>query len=329
MTMKTATFGDNATGEQTVVPALGYGCMGLSWAYVDDTISMEERRGILRQAADAGVRLFDTSDQYGPFTNETLVGEALGARRSELFLATKGGLVVDRATKRTSKDGRPEHLHAALSASLRRLRTDHVDLYQLHRVDPDVSVERSWEALAQEAEQGHARYLGLSEVSVEQIERAQRIRRVDSVQSELSLWSRETLEEVVPYCEEHGIVFIAYAPLGRGFLTGAITSQDTLDAKDMRLSNARFRQPAIEANTRRVLDPLRECAQALEVSPARVALAWVLAQGRNLVAIPGTKRAQRLNENIAAASLELSEEWIDRLNQIPAALGGRYESTAE
>jgi aryl-alcohol dehydrogenase-like predicted oxidoreductase len=327
--MKTATFGDNATGGQAVVPALGYGCMGLSWAYVDDTISMDERRGILRQAADAGVRLFDTSDQYGPFANETLVGEALEERRSELFLATKGGLVVDTATGRTGNDGSPEHLHAALNGSLHRLGTDHVDLYQLHRVDPGVPLERSWEALAQEAEQGRARYLGLSEVSVEQIERAQRIRRVDSVQSELSLWSRETLDEVVPYCEEHGIVFIAYAPLGRGFLTGAITSQDSLDAKDMRLSNARFRQPAIEANTRRVLDPLRQCAQALGASTAQVALAWVLAQSTNLVAIPGTKRPQRLNENIAAASLELPEEWIDRLSQIPSALGGRYEPAAK
>jgi aryl-alcohol dehydrogenase-like predicted oxidoreductase len=303
--------------------------MGLSWAYVDDTISMDERRGILRQAADAGVRLFDTSDQYGPFANETLVGEALEERRSELFLATKGGLVVDTATGRTGNDGSPEHLHAALNGSLHRLGTDHVDLYQLHRVDPGVPLERSWEALAQEAEQGRARYLGLSEVSVEQIERAQRIRRVDSVQSELSLWSRETLDEVVPYCEEHGIVFIAYAPLGRGFLTGAITSQDSLDAKDMRLSNARFRQPAIEANTRRVLDPLRQCAQALGASTAQVALAWVLAQSTNLVAIPGTKRPQRLNENIAAASLELPEEWIDRLSQIPSALGGRYEPAAK
>jgi aryl-alcohol dehydrogenase-like predicted oxidoreductase len=320
--MKTVTFGPGSD-QESILPAIGFGCMGLSWAYVDDSVPPEERVAVLKSAADSGVRLFDTSDQYGPFTNEVLVGEALHSHREDVFLATKGGLVVD-AAMRTTRDGSPEHLHAALAASRQRLGTDQVDLYQLHRVDPQVPLERSWEALAAEVAAGHARHIGLSEVSVDEIRRAQRIHPVASVQSELSLWSREALEDVVPYCAEHGIVFIAYAPLGRGFLTGAITAEADLDGSDMRVMNERFQAAAIAANTRDLLGPMRECSQALHVSMAQVALAWVLAQADNIAVIPGTKHLKYLRDNLAAAELRLPDEWLARLDAAQTVHGVRY-----
>lgn len=305
------------------VSRVGLGCMGLSWAYTDPSQTRDERLAFLRDAVDAGVELFDTSDQYGPFTNEELVGEALEGVRDHVFLATKGGLVVDEHGA-TSRDGSPEHLLAAFDASLERLRTDRVDLYQLHRIDPSVPLERSWEALAGLAESGRARGIGLSEVSVEEIERAQAIYPVASVQTELSLWSRDALRDVVPYCEEQGITFIAYSPLGRGFLGGGIASRADLPENDWRRRNARFQDDAVAVNNERILAPLRECAEDLGVTPAQVAIAWVLAAGEHVVAIPGTQRLRYLEQNLAAANLTIPDEWMERFAHLPAATGERY-----
>lgn len=310
-----------ATGQ--AVNRVGLGCMGLSWAYTDPSHTRQERIAFLQDAYRAGVALFDTSDQYGPFTNEELVGDALSDVRDQVFIATKGGLVVD-DEGRTSRNGRPDHLRRAFEASLERLRTDHVDLYQLHRIDPQTPLEESWEALADIARTGQARAIGLSEVSVEEIERAQAIHPVESVQSELSLWSQEALREVVPYCEEHGITFIAYSPLGRGFLSGTIASKDDLSPKDWRRRNPRFQDDAVAYNNEQILTPLRECARELGATPAQVAISWVLAAGKNVVTIPGTQRMKYLKENLAAADVQIPEEWMKRFSELPSTAGDRY-----
>jgi aryl-alcohol dehydrogenase-like predicted oxidoreductase len=305
------------------VSAMGLGCMGLSWAYTDPAQTRAERVAFLRQAVGAGVDLFDTSDQYGPLTNEELVGEALEGLRGRVFLTTKGGLVVDSA-RRTTRDGSPEYLRAAFEASLRRLRTDHVDLYLLHRVDPAVPLERSWEALAGLAESGRVSGIGLSEVTVEEIERAHRIHPVANVQSELSLWSQSALRDVVPFCAENGISFTAYSPLGRGFLSGEIPTAESLPANDWRRGNPRFQDSSVAANSARFLEPLRECATDLGTTPAQIALAWVLAAGDHVVTIPGTQRLRYLEENLAAGDLTIPPAWMERFAQVPEAVGARY-----
>jgi aryl-alcohol dehydrogenase-like predicted oxidoreductase len=317
--MRTVTIGRSVRP----VAAVGLGCMGLSWAYTDSTLSPAERVAFLRDAVDAGVDLFDTSDQYGPFTNEELVGEALADRRDRIYLATKGGLVVD-AERRTTRDGSPAHLRAAFDASLERLRTDHIDLYQLHRVDAAVPLERSWEALAALVESGRVTDIGLSEVTVDEIERARAIHPVAGVQSELSLWSQSALRDVVPYCAENGITFIAYSPLGRGFLSGAIAGPESLPAGDWRRGNPRFQPAAAAANTAEFVEPLRACADELGVTPAQVALAWVLAAGENVVTIPGTQRLRYLRDNLAAGEVKIPAEWMDRFARTPEAVGSRY-----
>lgn len=301
---------------------VGLGCMGMSWAY--DQAAWDDARSVrvIHEALDLGVDLVDTSDQYGPFTNEELVGQALSGRRDEVILATKGGLVVGEDST-TTRDGDPAHLRRALAASLRRLRTDHVDLYQLHRVDPSVPLEESWQALADAVQAGQAIDIGLSEVSVDEIRRAQAIHPVASVQSELSLWSREVLDTVLPYCRDHGITFIAYSPLGRGFLTGRFESPEDLPPGDWRRRTPRFRPEALEAN-RAMLAPLKEVAEALDATPAQVALAWVLAQGEGVTVIPGTKTSQHLRQNLAAADLVLTPEMLDRLDRLPEPVGARY-----
>ena len=305
------------------VGAVGLGCMGLSWAYTDASQTRADRVAFLRDAVDAGVDLFDTSDQYGPFTNEDLVGEALQGRRDRVYLATKGGLVVG-ADRATTRDGSPAHLRAAFDASLDRLRTDRVDLYQLHRVDPATPLERSWEALAGVVESGRVTDIGLSEVTVDEIERARAIHPVASVQSELSLWSQSALRDVVPYCAEHGITFIAYSPLGRGFLSGTIAGRASLADGDWRRGNPRFQPAAAEANTMRFVEPLRACADELGVTPAQVALAWVLAAGDRVVTIPGTQRLRYLLDNLAAGDVKIPAEWMERFARTPEAVGERY-----
>ena len=305
------------------VGAIGLGCMGMTWAYgVDDR---DEARSIdvIHRALEIGVTLLDTADMYGPFTNEELVGRATEDRREQAFLATKVGLVVeDPATYAMRKDGRPEHVRDAIDASLRRLRTDHVDLYQLHRVDPAVPIEETWGAMAEAVAAGKARALGLSEVTVEELERAHAVHPVASVQSEMSLWTRDRLEDVLPWCREHGAAFLPYAPLGRGFLTGKLTAASIAD-NDFRARNPRFTPEAIEANLA-IVDRVRAVAERLSATPAQVALAWLLAQDERVVPIPGTRRAERLEENAAAAGLELSAEDLAELDAIPAPAQPRY-----
>ncbi|MFD7744732.1 aldo/keto reductase [Streptomyces sp. NPDC059698] len=307
------------------VGVVGLGCMGMSWAYDelgrDDTASV----AVVHRAVELGCTLIDTADMYGPFTNEELVGRALRGRRDEVVLATKGGLVVDDpATYASHRDGRPEHLRAAFEASLKRLGVDHVDLYQLHRVDPDVPVEESWGAMAELVQEGKARAIGLSEASVEEIRRAQTVHPVASVQSELSLWSRDTVESgVLDHCREQGIALIAFSPLGRGFLSGRIGSADDLPEVDGRRRLPRFQSEALAANLG-IVDRVRQVADRLGATPAQVALAWVLAQGENVVVIPGTKNLRYLEENAGAARVELDDAALAALQDVPAAVGTRY-----
>jgi aryl-alcohol dehydrogenase-like predicted oxidoreductase len=305
------------------VGAIGLGCMGMTWAYGVDARDERASIAVIHRAIELGVTLLDTADMYGPFTNEELVGRALEGRRDEVVLATKVGLVVeDPATYAMRKDGRPEHVREGIDASLRRLRTDRVDLYQLHRVDEDVPVEETWGAMAETVAAGKAGAIGLSEVTLDELERAHAIHPVSSVQSELSLWTRDRLEDVVPWCREHGAAFIPYAPLGRGYLTGTVTA-DSFDDRDFRARNPRFTREALEANLA-IVEHVRAIAERLEATPAQVALAWVLAQGDHVVPIPGTKRVARVEENAAAAWLSLSAEDLAALDAAPPPVGARY-----
>jgi aryl-alcohol dehydrogenase-like predicted oxidoreductase len=297
--------------------------MGMTWAYGAAERDEAESIATIHRALELGVRLLDTADMYGPYTNEELVGRALAGRRDQAFLATKCGLVVEDAAEYVlRKDGRPEHVREAIDGSLRRLRTDHVDLYQLHRVDPDVPLEETWGAMAECVEAGKALAIGMSEVSVAELERAQAIHPVASVQSEGSLWTRDAFAEVVPWCAEHGAAFLPFAPLGRGFLTGRLQPQ-AFPSGDFRKNNPRFQPEAMDANLA-LVERVKRVASRVGATPAQVALAWLLAQGEHIVPIPGTKKRSRLEENAAAANLSLSREDLAELDALPAAVGSRY-----
>jgi aryl-alcohol dehydrogenase-like predicted oxidoreductase len=299
--------------------------MGMSAGY--DPYGRDDARAVevIRQALDLGVTLVDTADVYGPFHNEELVGRALAPHRDRAVIATKAGLVLDsgRDGDPPRRDGRPEHLRAALEASLRRLRTEVIDLWQLHRVDPAVPLEETWGAMAEAVAAGKVRALGLSEVTVAEIRRAAAVHPVAAVQSELSLWTRDPVPEVVPYCLDNGIVFIPFCPLGRGFLTGRIGSVGDVPADDARHSLPRFTDDAIAAN-QAIADRVRAVAAAAGATPAQVALAWLLAQGPGVVPVPGTADPRHLAENAGAVSVHLSDADLARLQSCPAPVGGRY-----
>ena len=302
---------------------IGLGCMGMSWAYDADQRDDDASVKVIHRALELGATLLDTADIYGPYTNEELVGRALEGRRDAAVLATKCGMVVeDIAEYRLGRDGRPEHVREAIDASLRRLRTDHVDLYQLHRVDEKVPVEETWGAMAETVAAGKARAIGLSEVGVGELERAQAIHPVASVQSELSLWTRDALAEVVPWCAAHGAAFLPFAPLGRGFLTGALAPREFAPG-DFRRNNPRFKPDAMDAN-QALVGRVRTVAERHGATPAQVALAWVLAQGERVVPIPGTKTPEYLADNAGAAELTLTAANLGDLDAVPAAVGGRY-----
>ncbi|GAA1143369.1 aryl-alcohol dehydrogenase-like predicted oxidoreductase [Kitasatospora gansuensis] len=306
------------------VGVIGLGCMGMTWAYDpngrDDTASVE----VLRSALDLGVTLIDTADVYGPYDNEELVGKGLACEyRERAVLATKVGLVQGKDGARVGNDGRPEHVRRSIDDSLRRLGTDHVDLYQLHRVDPAVPLEETWGAMAEAVAAGKARRLGLSEVTVEQIQRAQAVHPVASVQSELSLWTRDALAEVVPYTEANGIAFLPFSPLGRGFLAGRFSSAADIPADDWRSTLPRFQADALAAN-QALVDTVRRIADQYGATPAQVALAWVVAQGQYVVPIPGTKTPKYLVDNAGAADLTLTAADLAELDALPAPVGGRY-----
>ena len=316
MTIPTRTLGRSGPA----VGAVGLGCMGMSWAYGASERDDEISRSVLLRALDLGVTLIDTADVYGPFTNEELVGSALQGRRDEAFLATKCGLVA--GPDGIGRDGRPEHVRAAIDASLQRLRTDRVDLWQLHRVDPQVPVEETWGAMAEQVAAGKALALGMSEVGVAELDAAHAVHPVTTVQSELSLWTRDPLAEVLPWCEAAGAGFLPFSPLGRGFLTGTVT-QGSFDDRDFRARNPRFTPEAMAANAS-LVDSVRAVAARRSATAAQVALAWVLAQGEHVVPIPGTKKPAYLEQNAAAAELVLTPDDLAELDALPAPVGARY-----
>ena len=303
------------------VGAVGLGCMGMSWAYGAAERDDAQSREVLRRALDLGVTLIDTADVYGPFTNEELVGSGLRGRRDEAFLATKCGLVVA-ADGGVVRNGRPEHVRAAIDASLQRLGTDRVDLWQLHRVDAEVPVEETWGAMAEQVAAGKALALGMSEVGVAELQRAHALHPVTTVQSELSLWTRDALPEVLPWCAANGAGFLPFSPLGRGFLTGTLAA-GSFDADDFRARNPRFTDQAMAANVA-LLEVVRAVAERRGATPAQVALAWVLAQGEHVVPIPGTKKVGYLEQNAAAADVRLTPEDLAELDALPAPEGARY-----
>ncbi|WP_380169331.1 aldo/keto reductase [Jannaschia sp. R86511] len=309
------------------VSAVGLGCMGMSAFYGprDD----EQSRSTLHRALDLGVTLLDTADMYGPHTNERLVGAVVRERRDEVVLATKFGNVVHEDGSR-SIDGTPEYVRRACDASLQRLGVDVIDLYYQHRVDPGTPIEETVGAMAELVAAGKVRHLGLSEAGADTIRRAAAVHPIAALQSEWSIWSRDIETDVVPTARELGIGVVAYSPLGRGFLTGAITSPADLADDDFRRSNPRFAADAFEANTA-VVREVQAVAADKGVTPAQLALAWVLARGEDVVPIPGTRSETRLAENVAAVDVELTAEDLARIEAVapPEAFTGTRYAAAQ
>jgi aryl-alcohol dehydrogenase-like predicted oxidoreductase len=322
--MQTRTLGKNGP----VVSALGLGCMGMSEFYGarDDAESI----ATIHHALDQGLNLLDTADAYGPFTNEELVGKAIKDRRDQVFLATKFAIVRDPSdpTKRAIS-GRPEYVRASCDNSLKRLGVDHIDLYYQHRVDPNVPVEETIGAMAELVATGKVRYLGMSEASVQSIERASKVHPITALQSELSLWTRDPQENgTLELCRKLGIALVAYSPLGRGFLTGAITKPEDFEADDFRRQSPRFMGDNFARNLQ-LVKQVEAMAHDKGCTPAQLALAWVLAQGQDIVPIPGTKRRTRLDENLGALGVTLSEDelaTIERIFPLDAVAGERYNA---
>jgi len=298
--------------------------MGLSWGYRDPSVDEAAGIDLIRQAIDLGVDHLDTSDAYGPFTNERLVGRAVAGRRDRVLLATKAGLVVeDAATFRYGRNGRPEHLLSACEGSLARLGVDVIDLYYLHRIDPQTPVEESWGAMAGLVAAGKVRFLGISEATVADLERIAAIHPVTAVQSELSLWTRDHLAEVAPWCAANGASFVAFSPLGRGFLTGTFKADARFGPGDFRSKLPRFSPDAVAQN-QALVERVGAIARRRNATAAQVALAWVLAQGKHVLAIPGTQRRKYLDQNVGAAEIVLTPKELAELDALPAPVGGRY-----
>ncbi len=302
--------------------AVGLGCVGMSAEYNTRDIDDEQSLRVIARALELGVTLFDTADVYGPFANELLVGRALRSHASDVVVATKVGLVRHGARGRLSRRGDPAHIRASCEASVRRLGVDAIDVYFLHRVDPAVPLEASWGTMADLVTAGKVRALGLSEVTTAELDRAHAIHPVAAVESELSLWTRGSLESVVPWCRAHRAAFVAYAPLGRGYLTGTVRSAE-FQPDDIRSGNPRFTADAMQRN-QAILAVIERVARRHDATLAQISVAWVLAQAQHVVAIPGTKRIRHLEENAAAAALELSADDLADLDSMPPASGDRY-----
>ncbi|MBQ0853229.1 aldo/keto reductase [Streptomyces sp. NPDC057621] len=322
------------------VGAVGLGCMPMNWAYSGSRQRGAESLRTVHAALDRGATLLDTADMYGPFTNELLVGRALKERRAEAFVSTKVGLLV--GEQHIVANGRPGYVKRACDASLRRLQTDVIDLYQLHREDPEVPVEETWGAMAELVSAGKVRALGLCAVgaragrrpgarlhdgTIRKLERVQQVFPVSAVQAELSVWSPEALETLLPWCEARGVGFLAAMPLGNGFLTGTLTPGEGFEPDDLRARHPRFTAEMMAANQpivvglRRIAARHSAGAPGADVTPAQVALAWVLSRGRQVVPVPGTKRECWAAENAAAAGLRLTAEDLAEVAELPAALG--------
>lgn len=288
------------------VGALGLGCMGMSDFYTtgfDEAASIQ----VIHRALELGVTLLDTADMYGPFTNEELVGKAIADRRDQAIVATKFSILRNESGGWLGIRGDAAYVRQACEASLKRLGVDHIDLYYQHRVDPNTPIEETVGAMAELVKEGKVRYLGLSEAGADTIRRACAVHPIAALQSEWSIWSRDVEDGPIQAARENGVGVVPYSPLGRGFLTGAITSMDDLPADDYRKNNPRFAEEAFQANLA-IVDAIREVAARVEATPAQVALAWVLARGEDVVPIPGTKRLKYLEQNAAATEVTLSED---------------------
>jgi aryl-alcohol dehydrogenase-like predicted oxidoreductase len=305
------------------VGRIGLGAMGMSTAFTGAGKDDAESIRTIHRALDLGVTLLDTAEIYGPFINEELVGEAIKDRRDEVVLATKFGMISHVGEGPGHLDSSPVNIRTALEGSLRRLRTDHVDLYYQHRVDPHTPIEDTVGALAELVTEGKVRHIGLSEAWVGTIRRAHAVHPITALQSEYSLFTRDQEEEVLPLLRELGIGFVAYSPLGRGMLTGTLRSLDQLDDSDFRKTNPRFVGENFERN-QRLVDEVEAIAAELAATPGQVALAWLLTKGDNIAPIPGTKRVSRVEENVAADGVELSVEQISRLDKLPPAAGAHH-----
>jgi aryl-alcohol dehydrogenase-like predicted oxidoreductase len=312
------------------VSALGLGCMGLSFGYGKVT-DKQEGISLIRGAVERGVTFFDTAEVYGAYTNEELVGEALEPVRDQVAIATKFGFKIDENGKGAGLDSRPEHIKQVADASLKRLRTDVIDLFYQHRVDPSVPIEDVAGAVKDLIQQGKVKHFGLSEAGVRTIRRAHAVQPVTALQSEYSLWWREPEQEILPTLEELGIGFVPFSPLGKGFLTGKITEETKFDANDFRNTVPRFNEENRKAN-QALVDLVGSFAQQKNATPAQIALAWILAQKPWIVPIPGTTKLHRLEENLGATAVELTPDDLHRLNEATAAIavqGARYSEGAQ
>ncbi|HWW12920.1 MAG TPA: aldo/keto reductase [Brevundimonas sp.] len=319
--MKTRTLG--RSGPE--VSAIGLGCMGMA-AFYGQASDEAQATAVIHRALDLGLTFFDTAEMYGPHTNEIQVGKALADRRDRAFVATKFGIGYNADRTALAVDGSPANVRRAIEGSLKRLGMDHVDLYYLHRVDPNTPIEETVGAMGELVKEGKVRFLGLSEAAPETLRRGHATHPITALQTEYSLWSREPEDEILATCEELGIGFVPYSPLGRGFLSGDIRSIDDLAADDFRRSNPRFMGENFQKNLD-LVEAVKGIAADRGVTAAQLALAWVLAQGEHLVPIPGTRRIPTLEDNIAAAEIVLTPEDLSRIEAVfpkGAAQGERY-----